>query len=67
VTGRALVDIPAEEIVRYGPETAAEWLMARSEQRRARLLAACEALRADLALSEQALQRLSAALTVPTP
>ncbi|MGW0920148.1 hypothetical protein ACWD3J_14160 [Streptomyces sp. NPDC002755] len=66
MTGRALVDIPAEEIVRYGPETVIEWLMARNEQHCTRLRAACEALRADLAVSEQALQRLSAALTTPS-
>ncbi|MFI5473163.1 hypothetical protein ACIA6D_23350 [Streptomyces cacaoi] len=67
MTGRALVDIPAEEIVRYGPETVAEWLMARNEQCRTRLRAACEALRADVALAEQALQKISAALAAPTP
>ena len=67
MNGRALADIPAEEIVCYAPETVIEWLMARNEQRRTRIHAACEALRADLALSEQALQRLSAVLAAPTP
>ncbi|MDF2710613.1 MAG: hypothetical protein K0R62_6265 [Nonomuraea muscovyensis] len=68
MTGRALVDIPADQIVNYSPETGIEWLLARNQQRCARLRAICESMRADLVRGEQARQRLRAALpAVPAP
>lgn len=54
----ALVDIPAAQIVGYSPETIIEWLMARNQQHRAGLLAACQKLRDASALERRALENL---------
>jgi hypothetical protein len=58
----ALTDIPADQIVRYSPETVVEWLMARNEQHRAGLRAACHSLRADVEARRSAEKRLRAAV-----
>lgn len=44
------------------PEAAIDWLLERNEQRRARLLAACAALRASQQRAARARQRIAAAL-----
>ncbi|MEU9670364.1 hypothetical protein AB0E25_33285 [Streptomyces bobili] len=68
MTGRELVDIPAEQIANYGPETVIEWLLARNAQHCTRLRAICESMRADLVRGEQTRQRLRAALpAAPAP
>ncbi|KOV86091.1 MULTISPECIES: hypothetical protein [unclassified Streptomyces] len=54
---------PADQIIRYGPETAAEWLIARSEDRSARLRAACQSLRAAAADEARAIENLRAAVS----
>lgn len=51
---------PAE--VLRSPEAAAEWLLERNEQHRARLLAACDSLRASRQRAARARQRLASAL-----
>lgn len=60
-----MTDTEAERLARYSPEAICEWLLARQEQRRSRLLAACASLRADIEAREAALQRLHAAVTRP--
>jgi hypothetical protein len=59
---------PANELVlaepaRYAPETLADWLLARNAQHRARLIAACESLRADAEARAAAHERLARAIT----
>ncbi|MFD9276857.1 hypothetical protein ACFWD7_06140 [Streptomyces mirabilis] len=65
---RSLLHLSAEQITSYSAETAAEWLLQRNEQHRARLLAACQTLRADSRCRERSYERLSALLAAhPTP
>jgi ferric-dicitrate binding protein FerR (iron transport regulator) len=61
----ALADIPAAQIVQYGPETIIEWLIARNEQRSRALRAACQSLREATADQARALENLYAAVSAP--
>lgn len=56
-----LADIPACQIVRYSPETVAQWLLARNEQHLTRLLSACQSLRAASLRRERAVENIRAA------
>ncbi|GHH30065.1 hypothetical protein [Streptomyces rubradiris] len=58
-----LARIPADQIVRYSPETIIDWLIARSEDRSARLRAACQSLRAAAADEARAIENLRAAVS----
>jgi hypothetical protein len=58
-----LARIPAAQIVRYSPETIADWLIARSEDRCARLRAACQLLRSAAADEVRAIENLRAAVS----
>ncbi|MFF5473381.1 hypothetical protein [Streptomyces achromogenes] len=62
-----LADTPADQIIRYSPETVAEWLITRSEQRSARLRAALQSLREATADREGAIANLAAASAARRP
>ena len=59
---RSLAHIPAEQIVRYSPETVIEWLLERNAQHRERLAAATQSLRTESQHRERAYERLGALL-----
>lgn len=54
-------------IAQIDPESVIDWLLERNEQRRERLLAACQSLRAESCRRQRAYERLSALLTDPAP
>jgi hypothetical protein len=52
-----------DQIAHYSFETILDWLLARNAQRRARLTAACQSLRADTEARAAAHDRLARAIT----